>query len=418
MTKIGLGGVPGLGYTRSVRRFLRTPLLLAALALPSFAHAITIQSFTFDRNSLNATWKGYGPVEVQRGDDAIIMRATGTGAVFTDQPLVLLPDAAILTTTSETDINGFFLWVFENDQRQINHSLPIVIPAGTKVKSQFQIYDPNWKAGSKSFGIAIPPGATLAINELEMMTWSPTERLGEMLASFWTFDEYRAYSINFVWGPQLGTNTIQRQMLYAYQPPRASSGTRAVFIGLILVLVALTAYRWLRSTDVWTRRRSMTRDWVVAFFCAWLLLDARMGSEFLSWIWHDAATYITQPAGERTFRDRDRFYDFADFAKPLVADRQSYVFFAQSMWPFLGNMRYITYPSIPGNAFDEDDTWVVYNRPDVYMGENDALMLGENQITQPGRVIGRFDDGSFVFRTTNLPARKPATRLPAGTVSQ
>jgi hypothetical protein len=399
-----------------VQRLLQTSFLLIALALPAFAHAMTIQSFTFDRNSLNATWQGFGPVEVERGADAIILRSSGTGAVFTDQPLVLLPDAAVLLTTSEKPINGYFIWIYEKDELQINHSIPITIRAGNRVTTQFEIRHPSWREGPKSFGIAIPSGSTLAINGMEMITWSPAEKLGEMLASFWTLDEYRAYSINFLWGPQIGTNTIQRSQLYDFQPPQAFSGTKAVHIGLVLVLIVLAVRYW--SGDRAKRKHRIICSWAMAFLCAWLLLDVRMGVEFLSWVWHDAATYITQPAGERTFRDRDRFYDFAEFAKPLVADRQSYVFFAQSVWPFLGNMRYITYPSIPGNAFDEDDTWVIYNRPDVYVGENGALMLGENQITQPGRVIGRFDDGSFVFRTINLPARKPVIRLPAGTVSR
>jgi hypothetical protein len=128
------------------------------------------------------------------------------------------------------------------------------------------------------------------------------------------------------------------------------------------------------------------------------MLDVRMGGEFLSWMQHDAKTYSTVHEGLRTFRNRNRFYDFADMAKELVSDRTDYIFFAEREWPYLGNMRYITYPSIPGNDFDRDDTWVIYRRSDLTVGADGRLMLLDEPVTNPGTVLGQFDENSFVFR--------------------
>ena len=137
---------------------------------------------------------------------------------------------------------------------------------------------------------------------------------------------------------------------------------------------------------------------------AWVLLDLRMGSEYLSWIAHDRTTYIEAPPETRTFRDRKRFYDFASFASPLVSDRKSYIFFGERQWPYLGNMRYLTYPAIPGIDVTHDDTWVIYRRSDVTVSSARQLMIGGEAVTEAGTILGQFDDHSFVFRTDLPPS--------------
>ena len=149
----------------------------------------------------------------------------------------------------------------------------------------------------------------------------------------------------------------------------------------------------------------------ILVLAVWILLDLRMGSEFLSWVAHDNRTYISVPAGSRTFRDRERFYDFADFAAPFVFDRSSYLFFTDREWPYLGNMRYRTYPAIPGNAIDKDDTWVIFHRPDLGVDNAGRITMNGEPVTAPGKILGRFDDSSFVFR---LPLQSaPGSSLPA-----
>ncbi len=399
------------------KRFFIGLLVAIASAMPLTAQAVNIQSFTFGEHQLNATWKGFGPVQIGRTRSEIVVSMQGTGAIMTNSPLVHHPAAGILTTSSDRNIDGYFVWSFDADPSKSSYSIPISIPAGTNVRTAFSIEHPFWKEGPKNYGFALPPGATVAINRFDLLSWSAWEMLVERLQSFWTFDEYRAYGINFVWGPQIATNTVQRTQMFAHQPPQTASGTQAVYVVLIVVLLLIVAWQCWKHRERSARLRGIARCTLIAFLCAWLLMDMRMGSEFLSWVWHDASTYIFQSANTRTLRERERFYDFAEFAAPLVSDRKTYVFLAETIWPYLGNIRYVTYPSIPGNAFDSDDTWVMYNRPDVTVNTAGQLNVDGLAFSQPGEVIGRFDKSSFVFRTLTSPSRKNILRPKAATPS-
>ena len=123
-----------------------------------------------------------------------------------------------------------------------------------------------------------------------------------------------------------------------------------------------------------------------------------MDLQFFSWVIDDAREYIHAPYETRTFRDRGGFYDFAAFAQSFISDRTSYIFLAERDWPYLGNMRYLTYPSIPGNAFTKDDLWVIYNRPDIRLNEHNQLISDGVVLSNPGKVLGIFDATSFIFQ--------------------
>ncbi len=225
------------------------------------------------------------------------------------------------------------------------------------------------------------------------MTFEPVIEAGR---SFWTFEPERPYSINFLWGPQIGFTEAERGKLYAALRPPYHSGTFALNIattGALLLMIGIGIMQRASRQTIFVR-------WSIFVLCAWVFFDLRMGSEFLSWVIHDHQTYITATAGERTFRDRKQFYDFAEFTKPYVTDRASYIFFAKQPWPYLGNMRYLTYPSIPGIDYAHDDTWVIYDRPDIMMDADGRLSTEGIALTEPGTIAGRFDESSFVFRLT------------------
>ena len=143
--------------------------------------------------------------------------------------------------------------------------------------------------------------------------------------SFWTFDTYRPYSINFGWGPQIAATTPERLTMFDSLPPHALSATYLLYGVMIaaFLIVLLVAYT---IVSVQTRRRFLVTGLLSVLAVSWIVMDARMGSEFLSWMWKDYHQYIAAPVETRTFRDRGRFYDFAEFVTPLVADRQHYVF--------------------------------------------------------------------------------------------
>lgn len=225
------------------------------------------------------------------------------------------------------------------------------------------------------------------------MTLEPVIEAGR---SFWTFDEARPYSINFVWGPQISLHPEDLSRLYATLPPPYYSGTFALNILIAVTLLLIIGIGITGKTS----RKTIVSGCSILFLCTWAFIDLRMGSEFLSWVMTDHQTYITANPEQRTFRDRKQFYDFAEFTKPYLTDRASYVFFARQPWPYLGNMRYLTYPSIPGIDYAHDDTWVIYDRPDVILDAEGRLSTEGIAITEPGMIVGRFDESSFVFRLT------------------
>jgi hypothetical protein len=64
----------------------------------------------------------------------------------------------------------------------------------------------------------------------------------------------------------------------------------------------------------------------------------------------------------------------------------------------VGAIRYATYPIVPTNDFTENDTWVIYDRPDVGVDAHGQLTIDGEALTAPGQVLGTFGPGSFVFR--------------------
>lgn len=384
-----------------LRRLLILASVLTALIAPATARAITVQELTFSSNEVNAQWRGLGPISMEQKADGILLTSHGgTGAFLTDSELLVFPQAAILITDNPVPANVYFVWIYTDDAAHISYDVPVNVAPGKDMINSFALASHDkWNKGEKSIGLALPPGTSIVLKKIQLVQWEPWERAVELWKSFWTFDSYTPYSINFVWGPFLANNTIQRKSMFTTAQPDGDSAVYAILILTVVVLAALSIKEmWLATHG--KRRNRIARRSIVVLGVVWLLLDLRMGSEFLSWVKADSATYITAREETRTFRERGRFYDFAAFAAPLVADRPSYIFFAQQMWPYLGNIRYLTYPSIPGNRIEQDDTWVIYARPDISVNSANQLTMDGQPLSDPGRVLGRFDGESFVFRVS------------------
>lgn len=239
---------------------------------------------------------------------------------------------------------------------------------------------------------------------MDVMRWSLTEKLSEAARSFFIFDEYRPYSINFLWGPMLALNPTERHAVFQDLPPQQIYAMYILNIGLLITLGIIILIVSVRRTP--DRKRVTAKAFGFVVLTVWILMDLRMGSEFLTWVNHDRTRYISATREERSFRDRGQFYDFAEAVKPFVSDRTSYVFFAQQAWPYLGNMRYLTYPSIPGINVEEDDTWVIYDRPDLKVSAEGQITVSGDPVSKTGRILFDYGEGSFVFRTLAPPSQQ------------
>ncbi len=374
----------------------------AMFAVTPQAFAMQTQTFDFRSGQVNAQWKGIGPIEMQQQAEGIVLR-TGAGTGFivtTTQPKFLGQGISIIASTQDS-VDLFFVWVYTSQNGQ-SYELPFSLEAGASQQETLSMTgDVNWRRGEKQIGIAVPPNTTIRLEAIAIHHWNFLGKGWEAFLSFWHFDSYRPYTINFLWGPQISFTGIDRSQLFAFVPPPYPSGTYIAY-GLIVILLGYFGVRSFKKAPgdrkPWFAKRAL-----IVILALWMIFDARMGSEFLSWTVSDIGSYISAPPSIREFRDRSDFYDFAAFAKPLVADRGTYLFFAEQQWPYLGNMRYLTYPSIPGIDIEKDDTWAIYHRPDMVVDSNNQLSIGGEPLTVPGTILGRFDDTSFIFRGAALP---------------
>ncbi|MSR67972.1 hypothetical protein EXS65_04095 [Candidatus Peribacteria bacterium] len=381
----------------------------ASLLLPASAFAMRSQFFDFGAGQINATWEGKGPIEMKQTPNGVLLHTTGTGLFLTGTDLSVSAQLGSVTISTEKRENIYLVWIYKNDPSQINHNLAIDAGGEMNTVIPFSLSTVSvWNNDPKQIGLILLPNTTVLLHQIRFDELNTGERLWETVRSFWTFDGMRTYSINFLWGPHIADNPVARQDLFAYVPPQTPSGTAVVYVFLILSLLLLAAFAAIRKTNVAKRRAILIGSSLV--LALWVLFDLRMGAEFLASMIHDARSYILSSEQSRTFRDRDRFYDFAKFAKLYVSDRESYVFLAEQQWPYLGNMRYLTYPAIPGIAYDTDDTWIIYHRSDVGINDAGQLTIDAQPVTNAGKILGRFDDTSFVFRTFDTPVTDQQTQ--------
>lgn len=373
-------------------------LLTAVLSLMAPASVIAMQShrFEFGEELINANWTGKGQLSMQKGKDGILLQTgNGTGMLTTTVGADIRPQSGVIIAASGVPSRFYFSWTTLNEPQNRSFTLPFGLTTGAAENQDFSL-EGNWQTGSHEIAIILPPHTAIVLMNIELRDQNIFEQVLEPLRSFWVFDTYRPYSINFVWGPQIGWNTAERQHLFDVVPPVSLSGTLAMNVMLLVLMAAMYCIGVWRKTQ---KKQTLKRIGILLLF-VWILFDARMGSEFLSWVWTDHTTYISAEHGQRQFRDRDAFYDFADFAAPFVIDRESYVFFAEYPWPYLGNMRYLTYPSIPGIDYLNDDTWVIYRRSDMGVDELGQMTVDGEAVSPQGKILGRFDDTSFIFRVS------------------
>ena len=379
-----------------MRRALLIVTAAVSLLAPSGGLAMKTQTLEFAEGRINASWVGQGDLTMLKTKDGLQLESgQGTGTLLTTVSAEAQPHFGVITASSPEPSLFFFEWSSESDPIHTIFTLPFSLLTGQTETNDFS-FGGKWRPGEQRIHIVLPPNTKIILTSIELTEMNIFERSLEAVRSFWIFDEERPYSINFVWGPQIGWNPAERHHLYDQLPPVYLSGTLVATTVLILLLALIVATAAPRHTP----RHIVLRKIGILFLLAWILFDARMGSEFLSWVWHDHTTYIAAEPGQREFRDRDAFYDFADFAAPLVQDRKSYVFFAERPWPYLGNMRYLTYPSIPGIDYMNDDTWVIYRRSDMGVDAAGHMTIDGEAISPVGTVLGLFDIDSFVFRVS------------------
>jgi hypothetical protein len=247
------------------------------------------------------------------------------------------------------------------------------------------------------------------LQTIQLQRWSLAEKIGEAWHSFWTFDNYRPYSINFLWGPLFTSNPVGRSQLFTTLPPKGWSANRLFLTILGVVALLLFLHWWLIAKR---GQRPLLRTlpagisghlvlFFMVFAALWLVLDLRMGMEFLRYVKTDYTAYIAKPAGEKLFRDHRNFEDVMQQSLPVLQQQPRYLFLGPSQTPFLARMRYFTFPSVPveeGQNEQDVHTILVFERPDIAMDSQNRLTQDGQVMTSPGKILQRFSDQSFLFQ--------------------
>lgn len=378
-------------------RHLRLSIVAASFLLIGTASAM--ESVTWDLTT--SVPEGLIPqnlTAVQASDQGLYVQ-TNTDGFLQLPPPGIDADSLVITLTNIDSPEIGLIWntptLAQGDYYQYN----IRLPAGQSQKVVAPMHqESDWLANPPMMGLAMPAGTEILIQRIEWRSYSAWEHLVNGIISFWTPDSFRLYSINFLWGPLVGTSPEARSQLYETLPPHSWSGMRVFYVVLVLAVIIAVAMRFFAEGG----RRKMLPIIGLTFVTLWIIFDARMVVEVLSYVRDDWRTYITAEKGTRVLRSHETLYEFLEKTDAAIGDAERYVLITPEGTPIYANTRYRLYPAEPLRLSDPHEgvsTFVIAAEPSV-RAVSGSLIAGDGTVlARDGSVIYQFDDASFVFRT-------------------
>lgn len=187
----------------------------------------------------------------------------------------------------------------------------------------------------------------------EIVSKFGTNTLGEGISNgwneFWTFDSFRPYSINLLYGPKIGGVSV--------------NGTfYTLFILLSIIAIFILFFRG--------KEKKIALVLCIIGGILWILYDIRMTLELNGYYLKDYKEHISQESGARSFRDRGDFYDFMDFTEKTLHEanplnNKTISFFTDSEWPFYGSATYFLLPYTLEKSKKEADISIFYGYKDI-----------------------------------------------------
>ncbi len=395
-------------YTPSVqfRHGLAILGFLTLLPLSAAAKEVTVWDFRDSR--VPGEWNIRNIASATATKDGIRLRTDAEGLLWRGIPDGKDIDAVTFVVTSDKDIDVNLLWHVPGRDGLLS-GLRFSLPAGTEPATVSAAPEgfPLWNPSTDAIGISLPAGSDIVVESIVLEHWNAGEKPINAMKSFWTPDEFRPYSINFLWGPLLAVTPYGREQLFDRLPPVAHSAVR-IFLGL-LALGALAGI----CTAFFARGNERAVRWALKSFAVltlalWLLFDLRMGGEILGYAATDLRTHVLPPTGEKTLRTHGPFYDVAAQALPELRKESRYALVTENESPVYSNLRYMSYPSLPirpGGDTKGVDLLFVYERPDIRVDEGKLMNDDGSVISQNGEVIAWFGSGTFLYRSASPSAR-------------
>ena len=370
-------------------------LSMLLLAVPQLCRAENTTTWTMTNQQKLDGWNSNNLTNVQLLPQGLTVTTQTRGELVGVSKLRHRVDTISFTYISPTGADGLFFWRPPSMEEGNVFQIPITFTASPT--TQTLVLDiskiSEWDHRSDRIGFVLNAGSQLILQEMSFSGPSGTDVIVYPFKTFFTFDQARAYSINFLWGPLMTYSEQQFNRLFALMPPHATSWNW-VFYGILAIGLVVTCIQ--RSSP-----RARSRLFLLIAI-VWVIYDLRMGAELISYAHTDVKTWWSKPIELKDFRDRKSFTAFAQTAAPFTEGKDRYVFLASHGWPFWGSMKYATFPARP-IAPDGDtegvDTWIFYKRNDVTQNEDRRLVLNGTPISPPGDIMLRFEPGAFVFVT-------------------
>lgn len=373
-------------------------LLASLLALPSSTLAAQTTTWDFRGGQVPGKWivNGWGE-EPQKTAEGLRIMAKENGKMAREALVPHHVDSIRLTFATSVPSQALLVWNYAGIPRESLVELPFTIPGQEQpdiIELNMTAYS-QWDGRPVYLGIGLPAGTESVLESIELIGYSPLEKFSEAVQSFWTFDEFRSYTINFLWGPLLSFSPQGRRVLFVGTPPPYWSANRIFYVILLCTVAGIGIHRFLRG-----RSRKHLLIILGSFASLWLLFDARMGMEILSYAKTDYDTYVSQPPGKRELRNFENFHDVVEAASPLLQEEQHYVLLTAERTPFPGMLAYLAYPATPLRANDiipPRTRWLIFWRPEITLNDSNQLVSGSAVLSPPGRIVERYDDHSFLF---------------------
>ena len=374
------------------------PALVAfGLLLPLAAQAEDVTTWNFGDPNAVGQWVVQELV-TQQAEEGLYVRADTDGFLQVPARFVQPFHVVTLTVTSPATTKASLLWNTKGTTQFAE--LPFAIPVGQYqtidiVTSEHREQNPHPVA----IGIFLEQGTELMIHDVAVRGWSLSERIGYAAKSFWKVDEYRPYSINFLWGPLIAQNPVSLQYLYEKLPPPSPSATRIFYVILGIALLSVLA------TWVLRKMQSVDARALGIFFALaaglWLLFDLRMSVEVLSYVRDDVKAYVLPEPGKRMLRTHLDLYDMLFRILPTLQQENRYALLYPPEGQHYSMYRYFTYPSLPITQ-EKDLTgitnWVVVDRPDLKVNAEGRIAGSDGvPLSPPGRITLQLNKYGYLF---------------------
>ena len=390
---------PGfLIYDALMPRIARWVIVTGLILAPLSAAAMSSTLWDF-RGNAPGDWTATDGIVTKVIPDGLFVQATREGAMYRQTNFAHRIDAMRLTATAAYDMEMKLLWQPEGVEEGSMVELPFVLHAGLQtVNVDMSKYD-QWNDDTDAVGLGFPAGAEVLLQTVEFRGWNIVERLEEAFLSAWTFDAFRGYSINFLWGPLIVWNPVAREQMFAFLPPFATS-VNNVFYALLAVTGLAAAYAHFRKRDPLLRKK-LTAAFIAVAVCSWVLYDVRMSAEIVSYAKSDLQNYVLAEPGKDNYRLMGDFWHVLEGARPALAEAENIVYAGPPDIPLLSFVRYELYPANVTSidaAHPKGAMWLIYGRPDAVINVEGRLMFDGTVVSEPGDIVQMITQNSFLFR--------------------